>query len=134
MREMGEKVRNLEKGARIRVAHGLGVYGIQGLFNSGIRYTSAEMCRYTTNFGYTIFGASINFGYIGRNHGCLGVFWRIVFGYTTGLPDYVCVVTARPYEYLFVFNNCYCKYVSFLKSAYMLCICNKTNYKDFRIL
>ena len=38
-----------------------------------------------TNFGYTVYNASINFGYIGRNFGYFWVFWRIFFGYT-GIP------------------------------------------------
>ena len=47
-------------------------HGIEGLSKSGIRYTSAEMCRYNTSFGYAVFCASINFGYIWRNLGYLG--------------------------------------------------------------
>ena len=43
---------------------------------------------------------------------------RALFAQNTGLPGNVCVVTARPYEYLIFLNNCYCKYLSFLKSAY----------------
>ena len=39
----------------------------------------------TTNFGYTVYNASIYFGYIGRNFGYFWVFWRIFFGYT-GIP------------------------------------------------
>ena len=31
-----------------------------------------------------------------------------VVGLITGLPGYVCVVTARPYECSIFFNNCYC--------------------------
>ena len=37
--------------------------------------------EYTTNFGYTVYNAWINFGYIGRNLGYFVVFWRIFFGY-----------------------------------------------------
>ena len=36
----------------------------------------------------------------------------------TGLPGYVCVVPACPYEYSIFFSNCYCKYLCFLKSAF----------------
>ncbi len=43
----------------------------------------------------------------------------------TGLPSYVCEVTACPYEYSNFFTYCYCKYLSFLKSTFTTRICNK---------
>ena len=42
-------------------------------------------CFATTNFGYTVHDASINFGYIGRNFGYFGDFFR-VYWYTTTPP------------------------------------------------
>ncbi len=53
---------------------------------------------------------------------------------TTGLPSYVCEVTACSYEYLNFFTNCYCRYLSFLKSVLWLVFVIKWSRNIFALL
>ena len=62
----------------------LGIYGIQGLFKSGIRYIAVKRRVFglslSLNFRSTVYNASINFGYVHLDE--FWVFWRFFFGYT----------------------------------------------------
>ena len=60
---------------------------LQGLFTSGVQNISImgifgiSLALLITNFRYTVYNASIDFGYIGRNLGYLGEFFSSILVY-----------------------------------------------------
>ena len=77
----------------IRAGQGFLVYGIQGLFKLSIRYVAASIRVFgislSLNFRYTVYNASINFGYIRMNF--FQAYW-----YTTTAPGRPCSMFFDP--------------------------------------